>query len=330
MKRFLVLALVLLAVAACSSTQPATDTPKPLSTPGLTLASIGMGDNRDVQYMPFLVADSKGYFAEEGLRVEMGWGFSYDGVTLVSQNKIEFALATGDQVLQARSKGLPVVYVANLTGDLPIEVISLKSRNIATPHDLVGKKVGLLCLCGPDYAAWLALLKNQNIDPASVNAVTIGTAATQQLTDGTVDAAVVYANAQPLDLKQSGQEINEIKTWDYVHLPGKGLITGEADIQNKPDLVQRFLSALNKGEAETMANPDATLQLSYKLMPWLAGANAGKTATRLDVTIGLWKRSPLGATSSQDWQSLAGLMSQTGLTNQPVDPGKAFTNRFVQ
>ena len=50
-----------------------TGAPAPAS--GLTEVSVVMGYIPNVQFAPFYVAESKGYFAEAGLKVKFNWGY---------------------------------------------------------------------------------------------------------------------------------------------------------------------------------------------------------------------------------------------------------------
>jgi NitT/TauT family transport system substrate-binding protein len=102
-----------------------------------------MGYIPNIQYAPFYVAVEKGYFAEEGIAIEFDYSFETDGVALVGAGEIPFSVASGEQVLLARSQGLPVVYAFAWYQQFPISVISAKELNVNEPADLRGKTIGL-------------------------------------------------------------------------------------------------------------------------------------------------------------------------------------------
>src|SRR5262245_4007816 len=96
MKRSLILVLWLLAVfglAGCAGGLGA-EAPKELQK-----VRLGVGYIPNVQFAPLYVAQKKGFFANEGLEVEIQYGFEDDFVALAAQGEREFAVASGDQVI---------------------------------------------------------------------------------------------------------------------------------------------------------------------------------------------------------------------------------------
>lgn len=337
--RKLLLSVVFFAVlGACapiqtSSGQAGVATPAtPADSPGapLTQVTVAMGYIPNVQFAPFYIADKKGYFKAEGLNVKYDWGFEVDGVKLVGAGQIDFAIVGGDQIIQARAQGIPIVYVANWYNAFPIEIVSLKDKNIAAPKDLIGKKVGMPCLCGATYTAWRSLLYTQKIDPASVNVQDIGFTQVQALAQGTVDAAGVYANNEPVQLELAGKEINEIKTWEYTQLVGNGVATNEDTVSKRPDLVRRFVRALLRGISDSIDDPGSALQISVGALPEAGGKNLQTSEAVLNASIAMWKSPRLGATKPEDWQAMEKFMHEADFIQKEVDVTQAFTNEFVQ
>lgn len=292
--------------------------------------TVAMGYIPDVQFAPYLVAQSKGFFAAEGIKPTFNWGLEVDGVRLVGAKQIDFANVSGDQIIQARAQGIPIVYVANWFNSFPIEIISFKDKGILTPQDLVGRRVGLPCLCGASYTAWRALLAKENIDPARINVQNIGFTQVAALTNGVVDAAVVYANNEPVQLKLAGKQIDEIKVWEYAQLVGNGVAANEDTIKNRPDLIKRFVRALWKGIAYTINYPDEALKISIDAIPEAGGANLEKSRAVLQASIALWKSPQPGVSRLADWQAMEQFMRAADFIPQDVDVSQAFSNEFVK
>lgn len=317
-------AIALLSMSACAPTAPLPPTNAPL-----TEVSVVMGYLPNVQYAPFYVAEEKGYFAQEGIKVNYNWGFEFDGVKLVGANQADFAIVTGDQILQARSQDVPLVYIGNWFNAFPISVTSLADKNIKTPQDLIGKKVGLPGLFGASYTAWRALLYTQKINEQQVNVQNIGFTQVQALSQGTVDAAVTYSNNEPVQLELAGKRVNQINTWEYAKLVGNGVATNEATLKNRPQLAKGFVRALLRGVQDTINNPDEAMQITVKHLPEAGGENLPTSKAILNASIPLWKNSRLGETRLADWQAMEQFMRDANFISTSVDVKQAFTNDLI-
>lgn len=334
MKHLLFTFLITVLFVACAPAGvggPLSSPPSPTeTTPPLTEVSVAMGYIPNIQFAPFFISDKKGYFAAEGLKVKYDWGLEVDGVKLVGAKQIDFAIVSGDQIIQARAQGVPIVYVANWYDAFPIEIISLKGKNITKPQDLIGKKVGMPCLCGATYTAWRALLYTQKLDPSSIVVQDIGFTQVQALTQGTVDAVGVYANNEPVQLSLAGEGINEIKTWEFTQLVGNGVATNEETVQNRPELVRRFVRALVRGIKDSIANPSEALEISVAALPEAGGKNLQTSQAVLNASIALWKAQRVGVSKPEDWQYMAKFMHEAGFIQVDLDASKAFTNEFAR
>ena len=317
--------IALVALAACA---PAA-APPPTTAP-LTPVTLVMGYVPNVQYAPFYVAEEKGYFAQEGIQVNYNWGFDFDGVKLVGANQADFAIVTGDQILQARAQDVPIVYIGNWYNAFPISVVSLAEKNIKTPQDLVGKKVGLPGLFGASYTAWRALLFASNLKEQDMQTQAIGFTQVPALMQGTVDAAVAYANNEPVQLQLVGKNVNTINTWEYAKLVGNGVATNEATLKDRPQVARGFVRALMRGIQDTVNNPDEALQIAIKRVPEAGGDNLATSKAVLNASLPLWKNTRLGETRLADWQAMEKFMREADFIPTEVDVNKAFTNDYLQ
>ena len=325
------IALALL-MGACAPTPTATPAPTaapPTSVDAPTEVNVVMGYIPNVQFAPWYVAEKKGYFASEGLKVNFNWGFEVDGVKLVGVNKAEFALLGGDQVIQARAQGVPLVYVANYYNAFPSAVFSLKEKNIKTPQDLIGKKVGLPAFWGANYTGWRALLYAANIKESDIQAQDVGFTQVAAVTQGLVDAAVGYSNNEPVQLVLAGKEINVIQVGEYSKLVGIGLVTNEQTMAERPQVVQKLVSALLRGIQDTVNNPDDALTITLQNLPEAGGQNLKSTQAVLNATIKLWTGPRPGYVDPADWAASSKFMKDAGFVKTDVDVSKLYTNKFL-
>ena len=322
------LLVVSLLLIACSST-PATTT-QSSSSAALTEVNVVMGYIPHVQFAPWYVAEKKGYFANAGIKIKYNWGFESDGVKLVGVGQADFAMLGGDQVIQARAQNIPLVYVANYFNAFPISVFSLKEKNITTPKDLVGKKVGLSGYFGATYTGWRAMLYESKITEADIRTQDIGFTQVAAVTQGVVDAAAGYSNNEPVQLRLAGKDINVIKVSDYSKLVGIGLVTNEKMIAEKPGIVGQVVKALIRATQDTINNPSEALDATVANLPEAGGANLKTTQAILEATIELWKNSRVGYSDPAAWESSYKFMRAAEFIKNDFDVMKAYTNKFIQ
>jgi NitT/TauT family transport system substrate-binding protein len=325
MKNFLLVAFLLVLTACGGATAP-TEAPTAAPTT-LTHIKLAMGYIPDIQFAPFYVADAKGYFQQQGLEVEFVTMFENDAVPLLGTNEIQFANVSAEQVIQARAQGLPVKYVMKWWEQYPVAITSKAELGIKTPADLAGRKVGIPGLYGASYIGWQALLNSQNLpaDLAQLEAIDFTQAAA--LTAGTVDAAVVYANNEPVKLAAQGQQLNTILIADYVKLASNGLVTNEQTLKDHPEWVDGMVVAIQKGLTDTIADPATAVQTSLKYIDPAPDADLARKV--LDASITMWQTDAPGVSTLERWQTTQDVLLEMGLITAPIKLEDAFTNDFV-
>lgn len=295
--------------------------------------TLAMGYIPNVQFAPFYVAVDRGYFADEGLEVRFNYGWETDLLKLVGGDELQFAIAGGDQVLLARSQGLPVVYVLNWYRRFPVCVVSPAEAGIRRPADLVGRRVGTPALYGASYIGWRALLEATGIREADVQLISIGYTQVAALTEKQVDAALCYAMNEPVQMREAGHPVSVIYVADYANLVSNGLITNEQTIRERPELVQGMVRATLRGLAYTLDHPDEAFEIVLKHVPEVAGDAATKAVNRaiLDESLAFWRAEAgqLGRSVEADWQASQRIMEEMGLIPAGSDLSAMFTNRFI-
>jgi NitT/TauT family transport system substrate-binding protein len=312
-----VLALVALAVG-CTGASP---TPEPRT---VTLA---MGYVPNVQFTPVYVAMERGYFADEGITLELDYGMENDLLKLAGTGDRQFVIGSGDQVILARAQGLPVVYVANWYRRFPVAVAAL--HPLSGPQDLVGMDVGIPGLYGASYIGWQALLDSAGIQAEDVNLVSIGYAQVEGLVSGQVDAAVIYAMNEPVQLREQGYDVSMIEVDDYVNLVSNGLITNEETIAQQPELVRGMVRALTRGIQDTLDDPDAAFAICRQYVPEIDDQSAPLQRAVLDAALPLWQAESFGRSNPDDWAASVAFMQQIGMVDANLDPTDMFSNDFV-
>ena len=322
MKRLLLPAFVMVLATACA--------PEAMSSPAaLRTIRLPMGYLPSVQYAPFYVAEARGYFAEEGLALEFDYAFETDGVKLVGANDLPFSLASGEQVLLARQHDLPVVYVLGWWQDYPVAIAASASSGIDEPADLAGRTVGIPLLGGASYVGYAAMMSANGLPLDAATLQVIGFTQAEALQAGQVEAAVVYANNEPIVLASQGFPVDVLRVADYVTLASNGIITNEETLRDDPELVRRMLRATVRGLQDTLDDPDAAFEICKGYVEGLSGEAEAIQRQVLAESLLFWKADRLGYSQPAAWENMQRVMIEADLLADSQDLDQAYTNDFV-
>jgi len=295
--------------------------------------TIGLGYIPDVQFAPFYVAQARGYFRDEGLDVEFKQGFGVDVLKLLGTGALNFGVAGGDEVLVARSQGVPLVYVGAWFQKYPVTVVALDKANIRTVADLKGRTIGVPGRYGATYVGLLALLDSAGLKESDVQLREVGFTQVQALTQGQVDAVVGYTNNEPVQLRALGQSITTINVFDKVNLASNGLVTEEKTANGDPALVRAVVRAVMRGIQDTIADPAAAVTLSTPTIPGAADKREQLRAV-LDATLPLLQSDQatahgLGYSDPAAWTTTRDLLLRLKLLGGDIDLAKTYSNDYL-
>ena len=313
--------LTILLMPACASAPPED-----------ALVRLPVGYIPNVQFAPLYVAIENGYYADEGLQVEIDYNMETDSVALLGAGELEFAIVSGEQVLLGRAQGLPVVYVMAWYHDYPVGVVSLESAQITTPQDLAGKRVGIPGLYGASYIGFKALLNAGGLQESDLTLDAIGFTQVESLINDVDDAVVVYISNEPVKLQSEGYQVTTLAVSDYTSLVANGLLTSEKVIAENPDRVHAMVRATLKGIQFTIDNPDQAFSISEKYVENLAALSVQEKEVQrqvLEASIPLWQAQVLGYSEPDAWQNMQELLLQMQLLSEPQDLENAYSNAFL-
>ncbi len=330
--RFLVILLAIALLAGCALL-PAAPAADESGAPPAERVSLGVGFVPNVQFAPFYVGMEKGFYADNGIDLEMSYGFENDYLKLVGVNEAQFMVGSGDQVVLGRAQGLPVRYVMNWYTRYPVVVFAKAEQGIATPADMAGKTIGIPGPFGASYVALRGILEAAGLSEQEIKLESIGFTQAAAVSEDKVQAAVDYAVNGPIVLQQAGIATSQIALDDYLMVPANGLVTNETTLTENPELVRRMVTATQQAIAYTLANPDEAFAIALKYVPEAGGENEAANRAVFDASLPYWTpaagQTP-GATNLADWQSAAEFMQRIGLVDTLVPADELFTNEFVQ
>lgn len=211
------------------------------------------------------VAIEKGYYAEEGLRVNIRFpSNANDAISLVAAGKADVGLYYQQDVIQARAnQAVPVKSIgAVVQGPLNI-VLSLEEKNITSPADLVGKTVGY---AGTELSEAIvrSIMADAGADYSDVELVDVGFDLMSSMTTGSVDATIgCLVNHEVPQMIEEGFAVNWFDLDDYgvpTYYEGVFLANDET-VERDSGTLAAFLRASARGFADMKDDPEEALRI---------------------------------------------------------------------
>jgi NitT/TauT family transport system substrate-binding protein len=272
-------------------------------------------------HIPVYVAKAKGYYDAAGLDVQIlpGRGSTFAAMT-VGAGKEEFGISDAASVLTARSKGVPIIALANLQQDNGVALIATEKSGISKVEDLKGRNVGILP--GSTTTIFLeALLKKHGLTMNDVTAVTWRPGTDLPLLlEGKIDSEATVYNNEVITWGVQHPEL-KLKVWPMATLgfdtPGYAVVTSEDLAKRNPKMVKGFTAATLKAMDYAVAHPDEAVDILVKAAPELkANIEAAKWQAMIPATKG---GASTGALNHAKWEALNDILKTYGVIEQKVD-----------
>ncbi len=296
---------------------------------------IGLTYIPNIQFAPFYVADSLGYYKDAGLDVTL----RHHSVTeaefgAIASGKEDVVFGGGDEMLQARASKIPLVYVANVYAKYPVALMVPASSSIHTAADLRGHTIGVPGMYGETYFGLLALLQSAGLTTSDVAIQPIGFTQVAALLGHKVDAVMGYLNNEAIQFQQANFAVRTLALSDVVQplpLISNGLGALQSELDAHPDDIKAVIAATLRGVQYVIANPQKALDISKTYVPNLSDSkNAANALAVLQATIPLWQSTGQpGYNDPAIWQAMATFMHTYGLLSGSIDATQAYSNSYL-
>ncbi|MBE3561960.1 MAG: ABC transporter substrate-binding protein [Ktedonobacteraceae bacterium] len=321
------LTLLSLLLAACGGTTAGSGATTAGTAGTLKKVSIGLGYLPDIQFSPFYVAKSKGYYKDAGLDVTFNHGIVPDLVGSMAAGQNTFVFVSGDELLVARSKNVKAIDVATIFQKYPVSLIVPADSPIKTLSDLKGHTIGEPGPYGATHTGLLALLYKANLTLQDIKPQYINFTQVQALLNHKVDAVMGYSNNEPLQLAKRGMQVRIFAVSDYIPLVSNGIVTTEDTYHNQQQMVRAFVQATLKGVKDVIADPNAAVETSKAFVPNLNQAQALEV---LKATIPIWQgNGQPGHNDDAAWAATQQFLLAQKMISSGQDVKLAYTNQLL-
>ena len=284
------------------------------------------------QFAGFYMAQEKGYYAQENLKVTfLEGGQGVDIGQRVQSGQADFGVLTPEFILEKRSQGVPLTAIAAIYRRSAVVFVAMADSGIVRPSDFMGKTVAAGDPGGSQTDFELqfrAMMKRLDLDISKVNIVPYDPAYTA-FYSGEVQVSPAYSTGGLIKMRQKGLQLNLIWPDDYgIHFYSDTLATTDRLIAENPDLVTRFLRATLRGWQDAVEDyPQAVaVTLKYARIPDPELQTAMMEAMLPLVHTG---EDRIGWMTPEMWQGMVDVLSEEGLLKAPCDVKQAYTLRFL-
>ena len=278
------------------------------------------------------VARDKGFFAEEGLEVEIVQPSEDGAEIMVATGRAQFGVGFQDSIAPAlcQKESIPLTAVAALLQHNTSGLISLKSSGIDRPRALEGKK----------YATWESpvelatvhkVMENDGGDFSKLQLIpsTVYDVVTALNTE--IDCVWIYYAWDGIKMEIEGYDTNYLDfgkidpVFDY-YTPI--IISGTEFLKKEGDTARAFLRALAKGYEWSVANPDEAAEILCKAAPELDPKLVHASQKWInDYYISDAKQ--WGYIEAERWNRFFRWLNDTKLMPGTLQENKGFTNEYL-
>lgn len=278
------------------------------------------------------VAADQGYFAEEGLEVDIVQPGEVYAEQAVAGGAADFGISFQEQVTLARADDVPIVSIAAILQHNTSAFASRAELGASSPADWEGMRYGSfgspferptlkgLMTCGGGDVDRVEIVETGFTDPLAL------------LQSEQIDLAWIFYGWQGIQAELLGLDLDVFMMEDsFDCIPDyytPVLIASQSTLDDRPEVVRAFLRAVSRGTTRAIEDPqgavEALLRAAPELDRALAVASQEWVSPRYQAEAARWGDQTLSV-----WQGYADWMRQTGILTVPLDASAAFTTEFL-
>ncbi|MBP1972134.1 ABC transporter substrate-binding protein [Cohnella thailandensis] len=289
------------------------------------------------QFAGYFVAQEKGYYAEEGLEVEILPG----GPDIVPEQQVangaaDIGIDWVASLLAHQEQGLPLVEISQIYQKSGLVLVSKKSAGIAGPADLKGKKVGNWM--GGNEFELLALFDKYKLDPNKDLSFAKQGFTMDQFLSGELDAASAMTYNEYQVVLEQGIPATDLNVIDMnaegVAMLEDNLFANKDWLAKNKETAAKFVRASLKGWKDAIADPAGAVDIVMK--------SAEEGSTSKDHQLKMMEEvaklvapegfdlAKLGYIDEAAFKQTADIALQFGVIAKAADLTTAYTNEIVE
>jgi ABC-type nitrate/sulfonate/bicarbonate transport system substrate-binding protein len=264
---------------AAGSGTPSTQ--RPVATPGSECAALGKSAPQQLTNMTLAldwtpntnhtgiyVALAQQWYQDEGIDLHLlPYSASVSPDVLVSTGKADVGISSTEGIVADAAVGQPVVSIAAIIQHNTSALVTLADSGLTRPRDLDGKTYG--GFGAPYESAVVGEIIQKDGGKGQFKNVTLSVDAMQALESHRIDFVWVFEGWEVIQAQRQGVKLNifPITNYGVADYYTPNLITSPAEIQQKPELLRKFMLATTCGYEYARTHPQDAAQMLIKQAP---------------------------------------------------------------
>lgn len=286
---------------------------------------------RSTNFFPLVVGEALGYFAEEGVEVNLlPSDTSIPYVAFVQNGQADLAMLDPVETINAVLAGANINTVYEVMQNAPEAIGVLDSSTYDSVDDLVGTTVGLVS--DRDRAFLQAAMNAVGKSIDDVETVVLGESGptlAAAIRDGQV-SAISGAAPDWIALNANGINVRLITPEELLASPANTFAASVDMIEEKRAAMEGFLRAWSKGMYVAKVNPEMVAQALRKGVPaeWENEA-AGQLFLDMSIGMNVSTTERLGDLQTGVWTALQPRLLSSGAIPQEVDVASFLNDTYI-
>ncbi|PKY03784.1 thiamine biosynthesis protein [Aspergillus campestris IBT 28561] len=285
-------------------------------------------------HAPLYLAQAKGFFKEEGIKVALLEPNDPSDVTeIIGSSKVDMGFKAMIHTLAAKARDFPVTSIGSLLDEPFTGLVYLKGSGITEDfRSLKGKRIGYVGEFGKIQID--ELTKYYNMTTSDYTAVRCGMNITRAITSGTIDAGIGLENVQMVELSEwlaaQNRPRTDVQMLRIDQLAELGCccfcsilyIANDAFLARNETQVHAFMRAVKRATDYVLAEPAAAYEAYVDVKPAMGTPVNRKIFER---SFAYFSRDLKNV--NRDWAKVTAYGKRLGILDETFQPN--YTNQYL-
>ncbi|EEQ34733.1 Glycylpeptide N-tetradecanoyltransferase [Microsporum canis] len=285
-------------------------------------------------HAPLYLAQKKGYFQDEGIKVAILEPNDPSDVTeIIGSEKVDLGFKAMIHTLAAKARNFPVLSIGSLLDEPFTGVVYLKDSGITTDfRSLKGKRIGYVGEFGKIQIDELTKYYGMTAD--DYTAIRCGMNVSKAIIQGDIDAGIGLENVQMVELEEwlasQNRPRSDVQMLRIDELAELGCccfcsilyIGNEKFISENPEKVKKFMKAVKRATDYVLEKPEAAFEEYVDMKPVMNTAVNRKIYER---SYAYFSKDLKNV--SRDWEKVTKYGKRLGVLDESFKPN--YTNQFL-